>query len=275
MRLRGLVALLLAGLPATGVAAGPRVMSIGLCSDQLLLALLPPDRIASVTWLARETTSPAVAAAARRVPVNRQSAEEVLRQRPALILADDFSAPATVQMIERLHLRLVKVPSARDFPTIRAVTLRVGAAVGALPRARVLAARMDAALAEIAATPLPYSPRVAAWDGTGSLPPKGTLYDAVITAAGARNVGRETAAWRGGYHSEALIASRPDLLLHDDLVLCAPGRAAELVGHPIVRKLYRDRQIVIPQEQFVCGTPAAADAALQLHRALRARSRDE
>jgi iron complex transport system substrate-binding protein len=132
---------------------------------------------------------------------------------------------------------------------------------------------MDAALAEMRANPAPGAPRVAAWDGSGSLPPRGSLYDAVITAAGARNVGREPALARGGFRMEALLASRPDYLLHDYLVLRTSGRQAQLVGHPLVRKLYADRQITIAQEQFVCGNPATAEAALALNRALRERAR--
>ena len=271
MLARGLAAA--ASLLLIGAApVGPRVMSISLCTDQLLLALLPPDRIVSVSYLARDAASPAVAALARRVPVNRQSAEEVLRQKPDLVLADAFAEPATRIMLRRLGYPLLEAPSPTDFDGIRAATLQVGKAVGAEPRARALVARMDAALAEMRANPAPGAPRVAAWDGSGRLPPKGSLYDAVITAAGARNVGREPLP-RGGFRMEALLASRPDYLLHDNLVLATSGRQAELVGHPLVRRLYRDRQIVIAQEQFVCGNPATAEAALSLNRALRAAHR--
>ncbi len=265
---RVLAALLLGSLLPGGAAAGTRVMSIGLCADQYVLALLPPRRIASVTWLARDAASPAVAAAARKVGVNHQSAEEVLRQRPGLVVADAFSDPATKGMLKRLGVPMIELPYASDFATIRAATLMLGKAADALPRARVLAAKMDAALASLAVSPVPGRPRVAAWDGSGSLPPKGSLYDAAITAAGARNVGRE-AARRGGFRTEALLASRPDFLLHDDKILKTSGRQADLVGHPLARRLYRNRQITIPQEQFVCGTPATVGAAVQLNRDLR------
>ena len=265
---RGLAVLLLGALLPVGAAAGPRVMSIGLCADQFVLALLPPGQITSVTRLARDTTSPAVAAAARRVPANRQSAEEVLRQRPGLVVADAFSDAATKAMLRRLGYPLLEIPHASDFATIRRTVLQLGTAAGAQPRARRIVATMDDTLRRLAASPIPGAPRVAAWDGSGSLPSRGSLYDAAITAAGASNVGRE-ALGQGSFRAEALLAARPDFLLHDAKVLRTAGRQAELVGHPIVRRLYRDRQIVIPQEQFVCGTPATLDAVSRLNRDLR------
>ena len=41
-------------LPLPQQPTNLRVMSISLCTDQLLLALLPPERITSVTWLAHD-----------------------------------------------------------------------------------------------------------------------------------------------------------------------------------------------------------------------------
>ncbi|WP_420141158.1 hypothetical protein, partial [Sphingomonas sp.] len=209
----------------------------------------------------------AVAQMARRVPSNDQSAEEVLRQRPDVVVADAFSDPTTVAMLRRLNMPLIVLPYAGDFAAIRATTLDLGHRIGAITRAERLAQRIDHGLELLAASPLPRRPRVAAWDGSGRLPPRGSLYDAVIEAAGADNVGR---AWRGSYRIEGLIATRPDYLLHDDKVARSGARVSALVGHPLVRRLYAGRQIVIPQEQLVCGTPATIDATIALNQALRA-----
>ena len=263
-----LMCAILAAAPAA--TAPPRIVSLSLCSDALLLALLPRDRIASVTFLARDAGSAATRAAAAGVPVNHQSAEEVVRLAPGLVVAGSFAPPSTVALVRRLGIPVLALPQADDFAGIRANIRAIGRAIGEQSRAAALISDMNAALARAAATPLPGPPRVAAWDGSGNLPGRGTLYDAVVTAAGARNVGREAGLKAGGFHVETLLSRRPDFLLHD-APAPAPGREARLSGHPLVRRLWGGRQIAVEQQAFVCGTPESARAALALHEQLRAR----
>ena len=53
------IAFLLAAALCTGAAAKPgRVMSLNICTDQMLLALAPESRIASLTFMAREQAAP-------------------------------------------------------------------------------------------------------------------------------------------------------------------------------------------------------------------------
>ena len=53
-----------------------RVFSANQCIDQIILALLPPERIASVTWLSRDGAAGPVARAAQRVGVNHGLVEQ-------------------------------------------------------------------------------------------------------------------------------------------------------------------------------------------------------
>ena len=134
-----------AGLPAGAMAASPqRVLSLNLCTDQLLMALLPPQRIASITWLSRTEGDPALQALARQLPINHGSPEEVLAARPDLVLAGKLhhrqyarAAASRGDCGPRSGCRLP------DWEGIRRVTLQVAAALGAEPRAHELLAAMD------------------------------------------------------------------------------------------------------------------------------------
>ena len=58
--------------PHDAAAAKPpshplRVMSLNQCADQIVLALLPPERITSVTWLNRDPLTSRMVAEAERV----------------------------------------------------------------------------------------------------------------------------------------------------------------------------------------------------------------
>lgn len=261
------------GPPARGPARPARVMSVNLCTDQLLLQLLPARRIASVSWLAREPSGSLMAAAAAHVPVNHGQAEDVLSQRPDLVVAGAFTTPALKLMLRRLGHPLLEVDEAMSIADVRRVTRQVAAAVGEKARGEALVARMDRTLAELARRPGPPVP-VVAWDRSGFAAGQGTLYDAVLTAAGARNMTREPLALRYRRPDvEVLLAANPALLVQG-----SPDREGASLGdavtrHRLVRRYWGRRTLYLPQAYYACGTPALADAAVRLRGELRAAQR--
>ena len=265
------VAVLLGGC---GVAAGPavpagggkplRVMSMNQCTDQLVLALLPPERIASVTWLSRDPNASLMAAAAARVGVNHGLAEEVLAQRPDLVVAGSFTTPALRGMLARLGYPMIAVDHANSVADIRRITRQVAAAVGEPARGEALIAGMDAKLAGLARRPGPPI-RVVAWDRTGFAAGEGTLYDAILTAAGACNLVREPIAL--SYRRpdvEVLLKANPALLVQGSVDARAASLGDDVMRHRLVRRHWGDRTLFIPQGYYACGTPMIADAALRL-----------
>lgn len=254
-----------AGRPAVPPRVGRplRVMSVNLCTDQLLLQLLPPERIVSVSWLARDPGSSAMTREAAAVGVNHGLAEEVLAQRPDLVVASSFGTPTLRAMLRRLGYPLVEIDDASDVAGIRRATRTLARAVGEPARGEALIAEMDAKFAALARDPgLPI--RLAAWDRTGIAAPRGTLHDTVLSATGAHNVG---ASDRGSLDLETL------LRLHPAALVQAPRGTASLgddrAEHPVVRARWRNRRLRLHPSAFICGTPRIADAALALRAQLR------
>ena len=263
--MRRLLALVLvAAAPAAATTPG-RVMSINQCTDQLVLALLPPERIASVSWLSRDPATSRMAAAARRVPVNYGSAEEVLRERPDLVIAGAYTTPATRALVRKLGLPILELGSADSFAAIRAQVREVAAAVGAVARGEALVAHMDASLARLAATPGPPV-RVAAWDSAGFAARRGSLYDTVLGAAGARNVAAELGS--GSPDVETLLRLAPALLVRGGSTERDTPRGDR--DHPLIRRLWSGRTVIVPPTATMCGTPYTADAAVALRAELQA-----
>jgi iron complex transport system substrate-binding protein len=264
-RLPTLVLVIIAGLAAGSAhARALRVMSISNCGDQLVLALLPPSRITSVTWLARDRATSIMAGEALKVPVNRGRAEEVLRDHPDLVIAGTFTTPATRALLKTLHAPLLELGPVNNFNDVRRQTRAVADAVGARDRGEALIARMDATLQMLSASPGPPV-RVAAWDGGGFAAPPGSMYDAVLTAAGARNI---VAASGAGV--ERLLALRPDLLVEDEPGAEGPGLRTAVLDNPAVRRIWGERTVVLPARAYLCGTPFSAEAALKLQGEMRA-----
>lgn len=245
-------------------------MSLSLCTDVLVLDLLPPSRITSVTYLAHDSPDRRLAARAAKVGTNHGSAEEVLAQAPDLVLAGTYSTAATRALLERLHVPLLVVPPANNFPQIRRTVRRVAQAVGATARAKTLLARMDATLARVARNRPRRALRVADWSGDGIVPGRGSLFDAVLTAAGGVNIAAPAGDRAGYFDVEQLLMARPDVLASAEHHP-APALKTASARQPILLRLYAGRRITYPALSVdECGLPRSAIAALTLERELRA-----
>ena len=268
-------AAIFAGVAAAGgeaCAAPPlRVMSINECTDQLVLALLPPERITSVSWLSRDAGASRMAVQARRVPVNHGGAEEVVRDHPDLVVAGAYTTAATRGLLRRLHYPLLVLQPDDSFADIRRSIRQVAKVVGEEARGAAMVARMDATLSALARDRAPPL-RIAAWDGAGFSARPHSLYNAILTAAGARNVADAAGVSAAGAPDvEVLLATAPQLLVAGQPGFETPGRRSDVAHHPLVRRFWGERTLIVPQSAYVCGTPYSAEAAVALRDQMRAK----
>jgi iron complex transport system substrate-binding protein len=253
---------------ATGqaMAAPPQhIMSLKICTDELLMDLVPPSRIASLSFLSREKAALKLWPEAAHIAVNHNSAEEVLATRPDMILTDAFTSPEMKTLLAASGARIVEVPPAESFDAIRTAVRLVGQAVGESVRAEFLIARMDATLRTLDASRPAHPIRVAGWGGGGFVPGRDTLFDAVLEKAGGTNI----TAHDDYYDVEGLIAARPDVLAYGDDYIDTPSLRSDQNAHPLLLKFFAARRIVYPAAYFNCGLPQSAEAARQLRAQLQ------
>ncbi|HST75516.1 MAG TPA: ABC transporter substrate-binding protein [Acetobacteraceae bacterium] len=246
-----LALVLLAAAPAN---AYRRVVSLNLCTDQMLV-LLAPEQVAALSPLARDPALSLVAGQAAEMPTTRASAEAVLRLHPDLVLAAPYGAQTTLGLLEEEGIKVVRIDLPTDFAGIRAQTRKLAALLGVPARGEALIAAMDAKLATL--KPPAHPVRALAWQPRGYTAGPGSLADAVLKAAGLTNI---STGRRVGL--EALIRLHPDLL-----VVPAPARfpslATELLDHPATRDIPRR---FLPPALTICAGPWTADAAVMLDR---------
>ncbi|MET0280896.1 MAG: ABC transporter substrate-binding protein [Steroidobacteraceae bacterium] len=257
---------------ASAVAAEPpsRIVSLNLCTDQLLMALVAPERIASLTWLSRSEGEPRWRPLARQLPANRGSAEEVLAARPDLVLAGRYTTTMTRALLRRAHVAVLEVDAAQDWEGIRRITREVAAAVGASARGELLLADMDATLQTIAAMRPQLPVRAIGWSGAAEdVPGADTLFNTILVTAGGINIAAR-AQGMGGFDLEQVVRARPAVLLRGAAQGESPALRNAAAAHPVLAALPALAVIEYPEAVYGCGVPRAADLALQLARALSA-----
>jgi iron complex transport system substrate-binding protein len=246
-----------------------RVMSLNMCTDQLVLNLVPPSRITSVTFLSHDSPNELLSAQARQTGINYGTAEEVLAQHPDLVVTGDSSTPTTRAMLARAGYRLYEVASADTFEEIRETTSALGRMLGAEEQAKTLLAKMDATLNELLRTKPARQITVVAWDGGGFVPGRGLLFNEILNVAGGTNIAAvDSNDYLVDFDLEELLRARPDLIAYASASLDAPSLTTQVLRHPIVRRLYRDRQITYADNLYICGLPQSAEAAMNLRTAM-------
>ena len=206
------------GAVAEPVFPPRRVVSMTLAGDEILLALLPPERILALSHLADDPQySHAVAAAARIRHRVRADAEQVLALQPDLVVlsASAFTGVTARELLHRTGVPLCELPWHDSLAGVQQNVLTVGRAVGALSRARRLVAAMDRRLRavqeRVAGAP---RPRTLYYYPGGFTAGRGTTLHEMIERAGGRNVAIE-AGIRGVKQiaREVLVSLDPEVIL--------------------------------------------------------------
>jgi iron complex transport system substrate-binding protein len=251
-----------AGSSPTGAIDKPRrIVSLDLCTDQLLVELAERNRIVAVTHLAGDPAVSAIPEAARGLAITRGGAEDVLRYDPDLILAGPFGVAATVDLLRRLGRTVGVVPQPADFDGVRASVRKVAAAIGEPDKGEKLVAEFDRRLAQLPA-PAGVPPTALIYQVGGSVSGAGSLADTALAAAGFRNVSGQYRLTKGGQVPiEALVAKPPDLLVLASNIDEYRTALADNLRHPAIR-LLRERvaSLELPWRYWLCGTPHIADA---------------
>ncbi|HUN39413.1 MAG TPA: ABC transporter substrate-binding protein [Acetobacteraceae bacterium] len=234
--------------------AKQRVVSLNLCTDQMLV-LLAPEQVAALSPLARDPALSFVAAQAARLPVVRATSEAVLRLHPDLVLAGDYGAQTTLDLLEQEGIRVVRLDTPHDFAGIRRQTLRLANLLDVPARGAALIAAMDATLRTL---PRPSRRMTAlAWEPRGYTEGPDTLMGAVLRAAGLIDIG--TGRYVG---LEALLRHPPDLLVVPQGSVY-PSLATDLLDNPAISSIPRRD---IPTPLTICAGPFTAKAASMLAR---------
>jgi len=111
-----LLLLTLAGCTQPAAPGGGGIVSTNPCADAMLVALVPPSRIAAISHYSVEAEASSMPLAiARRFATTTGTAEEVIGLRPDLVVTSSFTPPATLvavvcDMLQDVLLRELGAP---------------------------------------------------------------------------------------------------------------------------------------------------------------------
>ena len=249
------------GAPA--FAAGlPRIVSMNVCTDQLLLPLADPAQILGLSRFARDAWQSWAAEQARRYPVLSGGAEDVLVLKPDVVVASSFDKRSTRELLKTQGLRLAEFAVPRNLDEVKAQIRQMGEITGHPDRAAAEVAKLDAAMARARQAVVEKHTSVLPLSRRGWVSGRDSLVSSLLTETGLFNAADALGIGSGGFASlEAIVQAKPDFLLVSEEGDRAQDEGRAFLLHPALEKFYpASKRIVLPERLTVCGGVMLAEA---------------
>lgn len=247
-------------MPASALLAAASIASLNLCTDEYLLLLARPQEIASVSFLSQDPLESPLWKAARRHPSNRGSLEDVLGQRPNVVLTMGGGGRASALIARRLGIRVVNLRPVSAVDDVASNFRAVAAALGEPQRAEPWLIR----LARLRATRPPRT-RDAIWLGGGGQ----TIGVPSVGADWMRLAGLSQRPLTGDRVSlEMMLVKPPAVLVQSRYRSGQVSRSAAWLNHPIIRNA-RARRVEIDGRAWTCMGPLVIGEVERLRASLR------
>jgi iron complex transport system substrate-binding protein len=256
------LATLVGVLLAPAAAAPPRIVSMNVCADQLLIPLADPEQILGLSRYSRDAWQSFAADDARRYPILSGGAEDVLVLRPDIVVAGLFDKRSTRELLKAKGLRLAEFSVPRNLDEVKAQIRQMGDLVGHPERADAQIARLDDAVARARQAVTRRAYRVLLLARRGWVTGTDSLLSSLLAETGLVNAAGDLGIGFGGFAPlETIINLKPDLIVVSDASDRAEDDGRAFLLHPALERFYPpSRRIVIPDRLTVCGGVMLADA---------------
>ena len=251
-----------------------RVVSLNLCADQLLMSLLPPDRLVGITSLATDPGASFSYQRANDFNQHNNRIEELMALDPDLIVAGEFTAQPTNQLLEQLGYKVVKIGLPVTLDEIFAQIRFLGEQLGEQERADQLIKSMAAKRKLLTMHRKQRPLRAVVYYANGYSAGRQTIVNEILNLAGLNNIAAELRLDHIAPLSlESLIASKPDILILGQLDDNTDSLAHQVLRHKAIHRyasLKQVQKIMIPDRYWSCAGPSSLAAAEYLQNNLTA-----
>ena len=251
-----------------------RIVSVNFCTDELLLSLVGPERIAAITQFDRGPEAEVKDGGIKKVA---GSVEAVLSCNPDLLLAGRFSRQTTVRYFERSGIPVLVFGVPKSFEDIYADIRKLSQAVGENEKGERIIKEMQDELADLNPKKPVRDPgacsscqkmnefvpkRAVVLQSERFVPGRGTFENSIMEAAGLLNVAAQIGIRDyGKLDLEKLIELEPEVLIFTSDQKSGRTIRGEVLSHPAIRNaLPQARIVTVPSSLLNCGSPASVEA---------------
>ncbi len=196
-----------------------RIVSLTLGTDEILLSLVAPSRLAGLTYLADDPGVSNVVESAKEVPGRvKGNLESVIGLKPDLVIVANWQPIELIKSIKDAGIPVYVYKAPTTISEIKTVIMDLGNLVGEKAKGTEIVTKMDEELAslgdKIKKNPSPKKPVVIHYTLTGATYGKGSLFDDICTYANVENgVAKAGGSAFESLPKEKIIEVNPDILI--------------------------------------------------------------
>jgi len=247
---------------AQAVAKPLRIASMNLCSDQLLMMLVEPERIVSLSHFIVDPQYSLMTQYVGSTPTNHGDAEEIIPLKPDLILAGRYSAREGTQLLRRLGYNVVVLDLPQTLAMAGDAIRSVATAVDENARGEQIIAAMEVRKQQLKTRARTDHPKALIYAPNGFTSGAQTMNNEVLELAGYRNIGAELGII--GFAQvplERVLLAQPQYVIFDDILDNRDAQAYRSINHPVWRKIIADSALIsVPANRWNCAGPQVLDA---------------
>lgn len=195
-----------------------RIVSLSIATDEILMELVSPERIAALTYLAEDSGISNIEDKAKQVKTKiRVNAEAVIALQPDLVLVPSWHSPELAEALRAAGLSVYVFKSAENIAMVKENITDIAGIVGEPEKGAAVISEMDRTLEQVAAkvTAIPEDKRQVAarysnMGGSGS----GSTFDDICQHAGVKNAAAMAGLDKNGtLTKEQVVQISPDFFL--------------------------------------------------------------
>jgi iron complex transport system substrate-binding protein len=242
-------------------AAGlPRIVSMNVCTDQLLVTLADSEQVIGLSRFSRDASW--AADGISRYPVLSGGAEAVLVSRPDIVVASLFDKRSTRELLKNHGLRVAEFAVPQNLDEAKVQIREMGEIVGHPDRATREIGRLDAAIARARQMIADKHFSVLPLSRRGWVSGSDSFVSSLLAETGLFNAAGDLGVGVSGFASlEAIVNLKPDFLLVSQAGDHAGDDGQAFLLHPALERFYpAGKRIVIPERLTECGGVMLAQA---------------
>lgn len=240
-----------------------RIVSLNLCSDQLIMLLADRQHILSLSNLAEDPNLSFVADQLGDIPLNEGHVEQIIPLQPDLIISGRFATNDATRMLPRLGYEVETVDLTYSQEDVENNIRHVAALLKEQQRGEDLIQDMRRRI-KIASQKAALRPRRLAliYAPNGYTSGSKTVSHQILDFAGMDNLAaQKNIELYGNLSLETVIKAEPEVLIINDGTINKHSLAQRQLRHPALAHWLEGKDIIrMPPQLWICGGPMMADA---------------
>lgn len=234
-----------------------RVVSLNLCTDQLLLALSDREQILSLSRLATDPSISFMADETRGLPLNNGQAESVLFDRPDLVLTGTYGRQVQASLLKAQGLKVLAFAPWSSLAQGREQILEAAQALGHPERGEALVARIEEALLKAKGI-VKEKRSILIYDRGGWVAGMHSPIGELLIHMGFSPHQQALGLAHGGIaRLESIVAAPPAFMIVGEGASQAVDNGTALFVHPaLIKAVPTERRLTLPNRLTLCGGPS-------------------